>query len=195
MTSPDSTAKKLAPSKTREALQEPNQQKVLHEERRRQQFLQKVNRKRDDWKWDLRSEQILREDFIASQLQWLESQNRSAPPVPNYPGSDDKDGIHPYVEGRAENMIDQVLSQEFQEVEALVTMLENCANEGGLDKDRPTRYESNDDLGSDDEGYHANFTEFSSESAENNNLRPDIWQASAISKEQVDHDEAMDITG
>lgn len=92
-------------------------------------------------------------------------------------------------------MIDQVLSQEFQEVEALVAMLENCANEGGLDKDRPTRYECNDDLGSDDEGYDANLTEFSSESAENNNLRPDIWQASAISKQQMDNDEAMDITG
>ncbi|KAL8959565.1 MAG: hypothetical protein Q9193_003603 [Seirophora villosa] len=195
MTSPDSTAKKLAPSRTRGALQEPNQQKVLHEERRRQQFLQKVYRKRNDWKWDMRSEQILREDFIAAQSQWLESQNRSAPPVPNYPGSDDMDGIHPYVEGRAENTIDQVLSQEFQEVEALVAMLENCANEGGLDKDKSTRYERNDDLGSDDEGYDANFTEFTSESAENNNLRPDNWQASAISKQQVDNDEAMDTTG
>ncbi|KAL9015380.1 MAG: hypothetical protein Q9173_000012 [Seirophora scorigena] len=195
MTSPDSTVKKLAPSKTPGALQEPNQQKVFHEERRRQQFLQKVHRKRDDWKWDMRSEQILREDFIASQLQWLESQDRSAPPVLNYPSSDDMDGICPEVEGRAENMIDQVLLQEVQEVEALVAMLENSADEGGLEKDRPIRYESNDDLGSDDEGYDAIFTGISSGSAENKNLRPDIWQARAISKQQVDNDEAMDITG
>lgn len=37
--------------------------------------------------------QILREDFIASQKQWLESQDRSAPPILDYPGDDDMEEI------------------------------------------------------------------------------------------------------
>lgn len=46
--------------------------------------------------------QILREDYVASQLKWLEFQDRSAPPVLKYPCSDDMDRIGPEAEQRGQ---------------------------------------------------------------------------------------------
>lgn len=86
-------------------------------------------------------------------------------------------------------MLDQVLSQEIEEVEALVAMLEDRPKEGGLEMNESTR------SGSDDESYDSIFAEILSQPPEYTSSSTNVWQASNKVEEKVaaDHD-AMDTT-
>ncbi|KAL8978661.1 MAG: hypothetical protein Q9177_006344, partial [Variospora cf. flavescens] len=93
-----------------------------------------------------------------------------------------------------ERMIDQVLLQEIQEVEALVAMLENSMNDGNLEKNRSFQHGGDGEYGSDDEGYDAVLTDILSELPDNNRLKPSVTHASFISRQSVNDEELMDTT-
>ncbi|KAL8763774.1 MAG: hypothetical protein Q9184_000476 [Pyrenodesmia sp. 2 TL-2023] len=172
--------------RSRDASQDPEQQKRLTDERRRRIFLRKVHQKGEDKKWDARSQQILWEDYISSQRQWLESQDRSAPPTLVYPGDEVMDGI---ATEHAEEMIDQVLSQENEEVEALVAMLEHRPNERTLGKDDSISY------GSDDDSFDSIFAEILATASESKAAQSGTWQMGARPEENKEHGETMDTSG
>ncbi|KAL8930275.1 MAG: hypothetical protein Q9208_000892 [Pyrenodesmia sp. 3 TL-2023] len=171
--------------RSRDASQDSDQQKWLSDERRRRIYLRKVHQKGEDKKWDARSQQILREEYISSQRQWLESQDRSAPPTLVHPGDEIMDGI---VIEHGEEMIDQVLSRENEEVEALVAMLEDRPNEGTLGTDDSISY------GSDDENYDSIFAEILATASEGKAAQSGIWQTVARPEDNEEHGETMDTT-
>ncbi|KAL8907885.1 MAG: hypothetical protein Q9207_001122 [Kuettlingeria erythrocarpa] len=185
MTSSSPVVKKAHP-RLRNTSQDADQQKRLSDERRRRIFLGKVHQKGEDKKWDVRAEQILREEYISSQRQWLESQDRSAPPTLEQPGDEIMDVIDAK---HAEEMIDQVISQETQEVEALVAMLEDSPKEGTLRADYSIRHES------DDENFDSIFAEILATASEDNAAQSGVWHMNASPKEDEEHGEAMDTTG
>lgn len=86
-------------------------------------------------------------------------------------------------------MIDQVMSQENQEVEALVAMLEDRPNEGTLGTDDSIRY------GSDDENFDSIFAEILATASEESAAQSGFWHMHANPKEDEEHEEAMDTTG
>ncbi|KAL8766586.1 MAG: hypothetical protein Q9209_006651 [Squamulea sp. 1 TL-2023] len=101
-------------------MQHAEDEKALRLQRRRI-FLEKVRQKGEDRKFEVRGEQILRDDFFRIERHWVDSQNSSAPPL-THPEDDDM---------KATEMIDHVLSQENEEVDALVSLLEENTGEPG----------------------------------------------------------------
>ena len=85
-------------------------------------------------------------------------------------------------------MVDQVLSQEKQELEALVTMLQDHPNQGSSELNEPATY------GSDEESYESIFLELLK-----NDTKDDISQNGAQRNSRYDDaksdNEAMDTTG
>ncbi|KAL8654345.1 MAG: hypothetical protein Q9226_003472 [Calogaya cf. arnoldii] len=103
---------------------------------------------------------ILREDFLTTERQWIDSQNRSAPPPLIYPEDDDmKDPISDN-EHQAEGMIDQVISQENEEVHALVSLFEENLEDARHEKVKRPYY------GSDDEKYDSIFLDLLSSTSD-----------------------------
>lgn len=85
-------------------------------------------------------------------------------------------------------MIDQVLLQENEEVEALVAMLDDRPNEGTLGTDDSISY------GSDDENYESIFAEILATASEEKAAQSGIWQTGARPEENKEHGETMDTT-
>ncbi|KAL9001196.1 MAG: hypothetical protein Q9169_000380 [Polycauliona sp. 2 TL-2023] len=156
-----------------------DQENTVQQEQRRRKFLHKVRQKGEDKKWDHRGQQILREDFLASERHWMESQYRSAPPPLTCPEDDElKDTTLDHEHD--DEMIDQVLSQENQDVDALISLFEEHSDQTRHAIDKPG------DDGSDDEKYDSIFLDLLS-STSNGRL-------SKISHE-VPVGEAMDTSG
>ncbi|KAL8787787.1 MAG: hypothetical protein Q9195_007618 [Heterodermia aff. obscurata] len=141
--------------------------KLQEPERRRQVFLKRVKDASDHRRWQTRSDQILRKDFLSQQKQWEAKLARSAPDV--FAASDDDDdkegflGIPNEVE-----MVDEILTQEDREVEALVALLDQEV--GGHEKPAS-------DYDNDDEVYDRIFIE-SVTAAESS--RPNAVRASEV---------------
>ncbi|KAL9073196.1 MAG: hypothetical protein Q9161_003028 [Pseudevernia consocians] len=126
----------------------PNEEK----ERRQQVFLKKVRQVSDDKKWESRSEQILRKDFLSRQKEWELDQARSAPEAPQALDDDEREAeSRPLAEVE---MVDRILSQETQEFEALVSSMQNTANQADHRQQKTIS-----EYGSDEEEYDELFME------------------------------------
>ncbi|CAD6584413.1 MAG: hypothetical protein ASARMPRED_001755 [Alectoria sarmentosa] len=121
------------------------------EDRKRQVFLKKVRQASDDKKWETRSEQILRKDFIARQKEWELDQARSAPEFPQALDDDEHEAESNLKEVE---MADQILSHENQEFEALVSSMQVNADQGDHHQQKTMS-----DYGSDEEEYDRLFME------------------------------------
>lgn len=86
-------------------------------------------------------------------------------------------------------MIDLVLSQENEELQALVTLLEDRPNEERLDPDESARY------GSDEESYDSIFLELLINNASNKTVSPIFHSEHTGNDIKARVDEAMDTTG
>ncbi|KAL8815003.1 MAG: hypothetical protein Q9223_005823 [Gallowayella weberi] len=160
--------------------------KALHIEHRRREFLHKVHRKGEDRKWDLRGEQILHEDFLQFERRWIEFQNLSAPAPVIDP---EEDNMKVTEAGYSDEMLDRVLSQENDEVDALVSFLGDRSEGPSFDIDGQLDY------GSDDENYDAIFRSILSDLPKENLTTSCARQVSAKANEQASAGEAMDTTG
>ncbi|KAL8797606.1 MAG: hypothetical protein Q9182_007187 [Xanthomendoza sp. 2 TL-2023] len=160
--------------------------KALHREHRRRDFLHKVRREGEDRKWDLRGEQILREDFLVYERRWIESQNLSAPAPVIDPEEDDMDVTEAW---HADEMLDRVLSQENDEIDALVSFLGDRGEGSSFNIDGRLNY------GSDDENYDAIFRSILSDLPKRNLSTSSARLVSAKANKQVPIGEAMDTTG
>ncbi|KAL9002221.1 MAG: hypothetical protein Q9188_004836 [Gyalolechia gomerana] len=166
-----------------------SQDKTQILERRRQNFLDKVHQHGDDKKWGNRGEQMLREDFLNHQRQWIESHERSASAILEHPDEYYVEEIDEDVQRQDDDMIDQVLSQEHEELQALVTLLEDRSNEERPDLDESARY------GSDEESYDSIFLEILNGNSTNTvTSRSNAQHIGNDIKARVDN-EAMDTTG
>lgn len=86
-------------------------------------------------------------------------------------------------------MIDQVVSQQNDEVDALVSLLEEHSEGPGLDADRRIDY------GSDDENYDSIFMSMVSDSSEADPWTINTRQVAAEASSEAPTSEAMDTTG
>ncbi|KAL8826907.1 MAG: hypothetical protein Q9191_003510 [Dirinaria sp. TL-2023a] len=106
--------------------------------RRRNFFLNRVKEAGEDKRWQVRGDQMLRKDFISQKKQWEEEMARNAPEGLETPEEDESEA-HGDDYGRNGNymnfavieysyklaeaeMVDDVLSQENQELEALLSL-------------------------------------------------------------------------
>ncbi|KAL8833693.1 MAG: hypothetical protein Q9170_004138 [Blastenia crenularia] len=162
-----------------------NKSHMPNDERRRRAFFDKVHQYGDDKKWEARSEQILREDFLAYQRQWVQSQERSAATFSNIAEEYETEDI--IKDADRQGISHKVLSQENEELEALVTMLPDQPSKGSLKVDDSAKN------GSDEETYDSIFIEilkgFSDQKASQTSV-PHVCTGF-----NVVHDEAMDVTG
>ncbi|KAL8720343.1 MAG: hypothetical protein Q9225_002771 [Loekoesia sp. 1 TL-2023] len=179
------TREKLPRASPPKHMRHSNQYSVPDHEKRRRTYLNKVHQNGDDKKWDTRCEQILREDFLAYQRQWTESQECSAPTILEY---SDVDEINWDVKRQDDEMIDHVLSQETEELEALITMLQDRSKEGNLGLDESARH------GSDEESYDSIFMEILNNNRKDQTLRSNTPHVDTDVNAEVDS-EAMDTTG
>lgn len=124
------------------------------QDRRRQVFLKKVRQVSDDKKWESRSEQILRKDFLSRKKEWELDQARSAPEVPQVI-DDEREAESNSIE--EVEMVDQFLSQENQAFEALVSSMQDSA-----DQEDHHQQKTMSDYGSDEEEYDQLFKEIMS---------------------------------
>ncbi|KAL8693671.1 MAG: hypothetical protein Q9218_001528 [Villophora microphyllina] len=158
-------------------------------ERRRRVFFHKLYQNRDDRKWDSRSEQILREDFLASERLWTEQQDRSAPSPTMYPDDDDEEESAMNAHIQADGMVDEVLAQENAEVEALVSMFESQPADRIPEPDESIEY------GSEGENYDPLFMEILSRPSQSGIKRDNAMYTLTGEQEVVDTNDAMDTTG
>ncbi|KAF2461482.1 hypothetical protein BDY21DRAFT_87791 [Lineolata rhizophorae] len=132
---------------------------------RRDLFLKRVQQDREEKRWDMRSDQIMRLDFLAQQKRWRAEQERNAPIpvtdedleqsiVENHSNRDHRGNdmdIRPSMQMispstcDAEQEVDAVQQQEDAELDALIAMMEesNTSPPGGDDKS--SHYGSDDD--------------------------------------------------
>ncbi|KAL8674261.1 MAG: hypothetical protein Q9168_001328 [Polycauliona sp. 1 TL-2023] len=152
---------------------------ALHQEQRRRKFLHKVREKGEDKKWDHRGQQILREDFLAVERHWIESKYRSAPPPLTCPEDEDLKDMKTD-DAHDDGMIDQVLSQENEKVDALISLFEERSDQPRRGPNKPV------DDGSDDEKYDSIFLDLLT-STSNEELPQTGYETPAT--------EAMDMSG
>ncbi|KAL8914438.1 MAG: hypothetical protein Q9171_000943 [Xanthocarpia ochracea] len=157
-----------SPRQTTQGLEK---EKTVHHERRRRAFLNKVRQKGEDKKWDIRGDQ-----------------NRSAPPLV-YPEDDDMMGTVSDDEQQANARIDQVLSQENEEVDALISLLEERTEAAGHEPDKRVDY------GSDDENYDSIFLNLLSSTSTEGPSIPDARHISPEVNNEALTSEAMDTSG
>ncbi|KAL8752033.1 MAG: hypothetical protein Q9199_006019 [Rusavskia elegans] len=184
-----SAGEKCRSPSSRQTTKKTDKENTLHHEQRRRTFLEKVRRKGEDKKWDIRGEQILREDFLTIERRWIESQNLSAPPPLIYPEDDDMKDTISDKEHQADGMIDQVLSLENEEVDALVSLFEEHSD-GARDQ-----IDKRVDYGSDDEKYDSIFLDLLSSTLKEGLLLPHAGQDFSQANNEALATEAMDTSG
>ncbi|KAL8780602.1 MAG: hypothetical protein Q9213_006399 [Squamulea squamosa] len=161
----------------------------LHHEQRRCLFLNKVRQKGEDKKFEVRGEQILRDDFFKTERHWIDSQNSSAPPPLTHTEDDDMTSTIPGNEQQSNEMIDQVLSQENEEVDALVSLLEENTSEASH------QVEKRLDYGIDDENYDSIFLNILSSSSDERFSTPHAGHVPLGINDDGLTTEAMDTSG
>ncbi|KAL8899104.1 MAG: hypothetical protein Q9192_001739 [Flavoplaca navasiana] len=164
-----------------------DEQNTLHREQRRRQYLDKVRQQGEDKKWDVRGEQILREDFLTTERQWMASRNRSAPPL-IYPEDNDMKDMTSGNEHQ-NSLLDQALSQENEEVDALVSSFEEYSTAAlhGIDK--------RVDYGSDDEKYNSIFLDLLSSTSTEGPVISHGGQVLSHENHEAVATESMDTSG
>ncbi|KAF2793567.1 hypothetical protein K505DRAFT_305567 [Melanomma pulvis-pyrius CBS 109.77] len=156
MAAPSHNAKAPVPQRTHK----PNpviQSRDAVAQRRREMFFRRVQKDRDDKKWDARGDQIQHLDFISSQKRWEAEKARQAPELDHdFLDEDVLDLAASYVlnsvpqpEQEMEEA-DYILAQEEYELEQLVASMEE--DEDVLDT-------TSQHYGSDDEDYDQIFME------------------------------------
>ncbi|KAI4220973.1 MAG: hypothetical protein L6R36_007227 [Xanthoria steineri] len=184
-----STAEKHGSPSPRQVTQKSDKENTLHHEQQRRTFLAKVRQKGEDKKWDIRGEQILREDFLTIQRHWIESQNLSAPPPLIHSEDDVMKEMTLDKEHQADAMIDRVLSQENEEVDALVSLFEEGSDEARDEIDKRVDY------GTDDEKYDSIFLDLLSGTSNEGLLTPYTRQDFSEANNRSLATEAMDTSG
>ncbi|KAL2042194.1 hypothetical protein N7G274_004682 [Stereocaulon virgatum] len=153
---------------------------VEEQDRRRQVYLKRVRQTSDDKKWEARSEQILRADFMSRRKQWEIQQARSAPEPLAAP--DDEDMAGTFDATNELDFLDEILSQEDQELEAIVSSMEDDPRQEDYQSYQMSNY------GSDDEEYDKLFMEVMSEEEGNAN------SAARSVMAKPEDDRAMDVS-
>lgn len=120
-------------------------------DRRRHLFLNRVKEAGEDKRWQIRGDQILRKDFISQKKQWEEELARNAPEGPVAPEEDESEAHGDDRGSNEAEMVDDVLSQENQELEALLSLM----NQENRAKDEQEHAMS--DFGSDVDEYDSIF--------------------------------------
>ncbi|MCJ1414687.1 hypothetical protein MMC32_001014 [Xylographa parallela] len=136
--------------------------------KRRDQFFKKVRQNGEERRWEVRGEQNLRTDFLSRQKQWEEEQARRARELAAGPEDED---IEPRdapdsSQGPCKvllkleerfltkcidvDLVEQFLSQEDQELEATISMLDN-------ERQNESAQTAMTDYGSEDEEYDRYF--------------------------------------
>ncbi|KAL8879589.1 MAG: hypothetical protein Q9198_002827 [Flavoplaca austrocitrina] len=181
-----------------------DEQNTLHREQRRRQYLDKVRQQGEDKKWDVRGEQILREDFLTTERQWIASRNRSAPPL-IYPEDDDMKDMTSGNELQSmltdrlplpalltevvDSLLDQALSQENEEVDALVSSFEEYSTAALHGIDKRVEY------GSDDEKYNSIFLDLLSSTSTEGPVIPHGGQVLSHENHEAIATQSMDTSG
>ncbi|MCJ1296411.1 hypothetical protein MMC34_007977 [Xylographa carneopallida] len=118
--------------------------------KRRDQFFKKVKQNGEDRRWEVRGEQILRIDFLSRQKQWEEEQAHRARELAAGPEDEDMEARDLSTSWPQDELVEQFLSQEDQELEATISMLDSEGH-NKLAKTATTDY------GSEDEKYDQYF--------------------------------------
>ncbi|MCJ1431986.1 hypothetical protein MMC27_001342 [Xylographa pallens] len=136
--------------------------------KRRDQFFKKVRQNGEDRRWEVRGEQILRTDFLSRQKQWEEEQARRARELAAGPEDEDMEArdVPDSSQGPLQSalkveerfltkridvdLVEQFLSQEDQELEATISMLDN-------ERQNEPAQSGMTDYGSEDEEYDQYF--------------------------------------
>ncbi|KAI9879996.1 MAG: hypothetical protein M1830_006113 [Pleopsidium flavum] len=180
--SPSPSQKQTTPALTKRTVK-PNpllqlQEKDCGRRRRRDLFLRRVRQDGEERKWEARGEQVLRMEFISRQKRWEAEQARLA--AESTTAFEDGEMATGAADGQSSDadVVEQVLSQEDQELEALVSLLET---EG---KDSQDRVRSPTEYGSDDEDYDDIFMEVLNGC--------DVPAPDGNLRHQAEHDQEMD---
>ncbi|KAL9596434.1 MAG: hypothetical protein Q9219_005818 [cf. Caloplaca sp. 3 TL-2023] len=131
---------------------------------------------------------MLREDFLAYQRQWMESQERSATVMLDCSDDHDSSKVNGDVEWQDDTMIDQVLSLENRELEALITLLNEHPHERSREKEESAGY------GSDEESYESIFMEILNSNPNNRISQPNDPRLGFETTAKWDND-TMDTAG
>ncbi|MCJ1404955.1 hypothetical protein MMC11_008181 [Xylographa trunciseda] len=138
--------------------------------KRRDKFFQKIKQNGDDRRWEVRGEQvriawysttdlpthvfapqqILRTDFLSRQKQWEEEQARRAQELAAEPDDEDMEAGDAPDSSHEFDLVEQFLSQEDQELEMTISMLE-------YEKQSEAVQNAMTDYGSEDEEYDQYF--------------------------------------
>ncbi|KAL1612248.1 hypothetical protein SLS60_000472 [Paraconiothyrium brasiliense] len=149
--------------------------------RRRDMFFKRVQKGRDDKKWDARGDQIQRLDHISEQRRWEAEKARQAPQIYD-------DLIDEEIEDPSSSLPDQeleeadyVLAQEEREMQELIASMEE-------ERDASQHY------GSDDEDYDQLFMEYTSTSASQQHRKKQFHDAASANFENFPDADAMDMS-
>ncbi|KAL6714911.1 hypothetical protein ACLMJK_007171 [Lecanora helva] len=128
------------------------------QERTRKMFLEKVRQTSDNKRWELRSEQIMRQDFFAKHKQWEKDQACAAPEVFPAPEEEKIEGL---VVAEEADMVDEILSLQDQEINEFASWIEHAENQETRPQARPLQ----SDYGSDEDEYDHLFVKMLSETS------------------------------
>ncbi|KAF1964942.1 hypothetical protein BU23DRAFT_520311 [Bimuria novae-zelandiae CBS 107.79] len=118
--------------------------------RRREMFFKRVQKGRDDKKWDARGEQIQLLDHISEQKRWEAEKTRQAPQLDDYVVELEVEEITSSTPVQEMTEADYILTQEEQEMQELIASMED-------EHDDASQH-----YGSDDEDYDQLFMEYTS---------------------------------
>ncbi|MCJ1390064.1 hypothetical protein MMC18_002922 [Xylographa bjoerkii] len=121
--------------------------------KRRDQFFKKVQQNGEDRRWEVRGEQILRTDYLSRQKQWEEEQARRARDLAAEPEDEEMEAGDAPDSLQEIDFVEQFLSQEDQELEATLSMLDD-------ERQNEAIQNAMTDYGSEDEEYDQYFMDF-----------------------------------
>ncbi|KAJ4357652.1 uncharacterized protein N0V89_002228 [Didymosphaeria variabile] len=149
--------------------------------RRRDMFFKRVQKGRDDKKWDARSDQIQRLDHISEQKRWEAEKARQAPQIHDDLIEEDIEEFTSSLPEQELEEVDYVLAQEEREMQELVASMEE-------EQDASQHY------GSDDEDYDQLFIEYTSASALHQQQQQQSHHAASANFESLPDADAMDLS-
>ncbi|KAF2013684.1 hypothetical protein BU24DRAFT_452525 [Aaosphaeria arxii CBS 175.79] len=159
------------------------QSRDVASQRRRDMFFKRVQKDREDRRWEARGDQIQRLDFISDQKKWEAAKARQAPEVPEeYLDQEFEEFVasqsdEQYME-RDVSEAEWIAAQEEHELQQMIASMEEA---DGDDNDRMSQH-----YGSDDEDYDQIFMECA-------NLT-DCTQQEQPSSSNFDDPDAMDMS-
>ncbi|ORY08956.1 hypothetical protein BCR34DRAFT_626032 [Clohesyomyces aquaticus] len=141
-------------------------------ERRRELFFRKVQKGREEKKWEVRGDQIQRLDFISSQKRWEAEKSRQAPQLDSdcideeFFGETTRDAAESDAMQLQQEVTeaDYILQQEEREMQALIALME--------DEEQSAQDTSSQHYGSDDEDFDQLFVEYTTTAETQNQDQP-----------------------